>query len=64
MIKLGVLILERGNSLSLRFFKLGNDVTVIERFLELQATGLPVDLCGHVLKVTGRIDVGEAFYAC
>ncbi|KAJ9381852.1 hypothetical protein DTO063F5_5979 [Paecilomyces variotii] len=43
--------------------KLGHDITIIERFPTLRATGLQVDLRGHGIEVLKRMGLEQAFRA-
>ncbi|OIW29325.1 FAD/NAD(P)-binding domain-containing protein [Coniochaeta ligniaria NRRL 30616] len=50
-----------GNALAFWLAKLGHDVTVIERFPSLRATGLQLDLRGHGIDVMKRMGLEQAF---
>lgn len=50
-----------GNALAFWLSKLGHDVTVVERFPSLRATGLQVDLRGHGIEVMKRMGLEQAF---
>lgn len=50
-----------GNTLAFWLSKLGHDVTVIERFSSLRATGLQLDLRGHGIEVLKRMGLEQAF---
>ena len=50
-----------GNALAFWLSKLGHSVTVIERFTDLRATGLQVDLRGHGIEVMKRMGLEQAF---
>lgn len=52
-----------GNALAFWLSKQGHDVTVIERFPKLRATGLQIDLRGHGIEVMRRMGLEEAFRA-
>jgi 2-polyprenyl-6-methoxyphenol hydroxylase-like FAD-dependent oxidoreductase len=52
-----------GNALAFWLSKLGHDVTVIERFPALRATGLQVDLRGHGIEVLKRMGLEQQFRA-
>lgn len=52
-----------GNALAFWLSKLGHDVTIIERFPSLRATGLQVDLRGHGIEVMRRMGLEQAFRA-
>ncbi|RYP85934.1 hypothetical protein DL769_000871 [Monosporascus sp. CRB-8-3] len=52
-----------GNSLAFWLSKLGHNVTVVERFPSLRATGLQVDLRGHGIEVLRRMGLEKAFRA-
>ena len=64
MARLKVLISGRGiagNALAFWLSKLGHDITVIERFSGLRASGLQIDLRGHGIEVLKRMGLEEAF---
>jgi 2-polyprenyl-6-methoxyphenol hydroxylase-like FAD-dependent oxidoreductase len=50
-----------GNALAFWLSKLGHDITIIERFPTLRATGLQVDLRGHGIEVMRRMGLEPAF---
>ncbi|KIV79760.1 hypothetical protein PV11_07305 [Exophiala sideris] len=50
-----------GNALAFWLSKLGHDVTIIERFPDLRATGLQIDLRGHGIDVIKRMGLEQAF---
>jgi 2-polyprenyl-6-methoxyphenol hydroxylase-like FAD-dependent oxidoreductase len=50
-----------GNALAFWLSKLGHDITVIERFSSLRATGLQVDLRGHGIEVLKYMGLEQAF---
>ena len=50
-----------GNAVAFWLSKLGHDVTVIERFPNLRATGLQIDLRGHGIEVLRPMGLEEAF---
>lgn len=50
-----------GNALAFWLSKLGHDITVVERFPSLRATGLQVDLRGHGIEVMRRMGLEKAF---
>lgn len=50
-----------GNALAFWLAKLGHDVTVVERFPDLRATGLQIDLRGHGITVLKRMGLEQAF---
>ncbi|KAL3488220.1 hypothetical protein BJX62DRAFT_253424 [Aspergillus germanicus] len=50
-----------GNALAFWLSKLGHNVTVIERFPNLRASGLQVDLRGHGIEVLKRMGLESAF---
>lgn len=50
-----------GNALAFWLSKLGHDVTVVERFPSLRATGLQIDLRGHGIEVMKRMGLEDAF---
>lgn len=50
-----------GNSIAFWLSKLGHDITVIERFPTLRASGLQVDLRGHGSRVMKLMGLEEAF---
>lgn len=50
-----------GNALAFWLSKLGHQVTVIERFHELRATGLQIDLRGHGIEVLRKMGLEEKF---
>ncbi|KAK4545760.1 hypothetical protein LTR36_002714 [Oleoguttula mirabilis] len=50
-----------GSALAFWLSKLGHDVTVVERFPSLRATGLQVDLRGHGIEVMRRMGLEPAF---
>ena len=52
-----------GNALAFWLSKLGHDITVIERFPSLRATGLQVDLRGHGIEVMRRMGLEPGFRA-
>ena len=52
-----------GNALAFWLSKQGHDVTVIERFPKLRATGLQIDLRGRGIEVMRRMGLEEAFRA-
>ncbi|TFB00191.1 Uncharacterized protein CCMA1212_007628 [Trichoderma ghanense] len=52
-----------GNALAYWLSKIGHNVTVIERFPGLRATGLQLDLRGPGIKVLKRMGLEEAFRA-
>ncbi|KXG48892.1 Monooxygenase, FAD-binding [Penicillium griseofulvum] len=52
-----------GNALAFWLSKLGHDVTVVERWPSLRATGLQIDLRGSGIKVLKRMGLEEAFRA-
>lgn len=52
-----------GNALAFWLSKLGHDITVVERFPTLRATGLQVDLRGHGIEVMKRMGLEDAFRA-
>ena len=64
MARMKILISGRGiagNAVAFWLSKLGHDVTVVERFPSLWATGLQVDLCGHGIKILRRMGLEQAF---
>ncbi|RHZ65535.1 uncharacterized protein CDV56_109403 [Aspergillus thermomutatus] len=66
MAKLKVLICGAGiagNALAFWLSKMGHDITVIERFPVLRATGLQTDLRGHGIEVMRRMGLEELFRA-
>ncbi|KAL2847139.1 FAD binding domain protein [Aspergillus pseudodeflectus] len=50
-----------GNALAFWLSKLGHEVTVLERFPHLRASGLQVDLRGHGIEVLKRMGLESAF---
>lgn len=52
-----------GNALTFWLSKLGHDVTVLEHFETLRATGLQIDLRGHGIEVLKHMDLEAAFRA-
>jgi 2-polyprenyl-6-methoxyphenol hydroxylase-like FAD-dependent oxidoreductase len=52
-----------GNALAFWLSKLGHDVTVIERFPCLRATGLQIDLRGHGIEVLKRMGLEQEYRA-
>ncbi|KAI2624282.1 FAD/NAD(P)-binding domain-containing protein [Hypoxylon sp. NC1633] len=50
-----------GNALAFWLSKLGHDVTVVEWFHTLRATGLQIDLRGHGIEVMKRMGLEQAF---
>ncbi|KAF2808194.1 FAD/NAD(P)-binding domain-containing protein [Mytilinidion resinicola] len=50
-----------GNALAFWLSKLGQDVTVVERFPSLRATELQVDLRGHGIEVMRRMGLEQAY---
>lgn len=52
-----------GTSIAFWLSKLGHNITVIERFPSLRATGLQIDLRGHGIEVMKRMGLEEAFRA-
>ncbi|KAL7621972.1 hypothetical protein AAE478_007473 [Parahypoxylon ruwenzoriense] len=50
-----------GNALAFWLVKLGHDVTIVERFSNLRATGLQIDLRGHGIEVLKRMGLEKAF---
>lgn len=50
-----------GNALAFWLSRLGHDVTVIERFPNLRATGLQIDLRGHGIEVLRRMGLEQSF---
>lgn len=52
-----------GNALAFWLSKAGHDVTIIERFDSLRATGLQIDLRGHGIEVLRRMGLEQAFRA-
>jgi 2-polyprenyl-6-methoxyphenol hydroxylase-like FAD-dependent oxidoreductase len=52
-----------GNALAFWLSKLGHNVTVVERFPSLRATGLQVDLRGHGIEVVKRMGLEPAVRA-
>lgn len=50
-----------GNALAFWLSKLGHEVTVIERFSSLRATGLQIDLRGHGIEAMRRMGLEQAF---
>ncbi|KAF2094645.1 FAD/NAD(P)-binding domain-containing protein [Rhizodiscina lignyota] len=50
-----------GNALAFWLSKLGHDVTVVEWFSSLRATGLQLDLRGHGIEVMRRMGLEQAF---
>ncbi|KAB8263129.1 hypothetical protein BDV32DRAFT_9134 [Aspergillus pseudonomiae] len=52
-----------GNALAFWLSKLGHEITVIERFPKIRATGLQVDLRGPGIQVMRRMGLEEAFRA-
>lgn len=52
-----------GNCLAFWLSKLGHDVTVVEWFPNLRATGLQLDLRGHGIEVMKRMGLEQAFRA-
>lgn len=52
-----------GSTLAFWLSKLGHNVTVIERFPALRASGLQLDLRGHAIEVMKRMELEEAFRA-
>ncbi|KAI0159573.1 hypothetical protein GGR57DRAFT_429929 [Xylariaceae sp. FL1272] len=52
-----------GTALAFWLTKIGHNVTVVERYAGLRATGLQVDLRGHGIEVMKRMDLQEAFKA-
>ena len=50
-----------GNCMAFWLAKLGYDITVIERFPELRASGLQIDLRGHGIEVLRRMGLEQAF---
>lgn len=52
-----------GNALAYWLSKLGHNVTIIERFPDLRATGLQIDLRGHGIEVMKRMGLEQQFRA-
>ena len=52
-----------GNALAFWLSRLGHEVTVTERFSNLRATGLQIDLRGHGIEVMRRMGLEQAFRA-
>lgn len=52
-----------GNALAFWLSKQGHGVSIIERFPELRATGLQVDLRGYGIETMRRMGLEEAFRA-
>jgi 2-polyprenyl-6-methoxyphenol hydroxylase-like FAD-dependent oxidoreductase len=52
-----------GNALAFWLSKMGHEVTVIERFPALRATGLQIDLRGHGIEVMRRMGLEPSFRA-
>ncbi|GME60289.1 hypothetical protein GTA08_BOTSDO08895 [Neofusicoccum parvum] len=52
-----------GNALAVWLSRLGHDVTIIERFPSLRATGLQIDLRGHGIEVMRRMGLEQQFRA-
>jgi 2-polyprenyl-6-methoxyphenol hydroxylase-like FAD-dependent oxidoreductase len=52
-----------GNALAFWLSKLRHSVTVIERFSNLRASGLQVDLRGHGIEVLKRMGLEGAFHS-
>ncbi len=50
-----------GNALAFWLSKLGHDVTVVERFPSIRATGLQIDLRGAGIEVLKRMGLEQAF---
>jgi 2-polyprenyl-6-methoxyphenol hydroxylase-like FAD-dependent oxidoreductase len=50
-----------GTALAFWLSKLGHEVTVIERFPDIRATGLQIDLRGHGIEVMKRMGLEKAF---
>jgi len=50
-----------GSSLAFWLAKLGHEVTVIERFPDLRATGLQIDLRGHGISVLKRMGLSDIY---
>jgi 2-polyprenyl-6-methoxyphenol hydroxylase-like FAD-dependent oxidoreductase len=50
-----------GNALTFWLSKLGHDVTIVERFPNLRATGLQIDLRGHGIEIMKRMGLEQAF---
>lgn len=50
-----------GTALAFWLAKLGHDVTVVERYPELRASGLQIDLRGHGIEVMRRMGLEQAF---
>ena len=50
-----------GNAVAFWLSKLGHDVTVVERFPNLRASGLQVDLRGHGIEVLRRMGLEKGF---
>lgn len=52
-----------GSTLAFWLSKLGHNVTVIERFPNIRASGLQLDLRGHAIEVIRRMGLEDAFRA-
>lgn len=52
-----------GNALAFWLSRLGHDVTIVERWPMLRATGLQIDLRGHGIAVLKRMGLEAAFHA-
>ena len=52
-----------GSTLAFWLSKLGHNVTVIERFPQLRASGLQLDLRGHAVEIMKRMGLEDAFRA-
>ncbi|KAI1268840.1 hypothetical protein F5Y18DRAFT_169299 [Xylariaceae sp. FL1019] len=52
-----------GTALAFWLTRIGHNVTVVERYAELRAMGLQVDLRGHGIEVMKRMGLQEAFNA-
>ncbi|KAJ5783400.1 uncharacterized protein N7518_009077 [Penicillium psychrosexuale] len=52
-----------GNSLAFWLSKLGHNVTIVERFPSLRASGLQIDLRSHGIEVMKRMGLEDAFKA-
>lgn len=50
-----------GTALAFWLAKLGHDVTVVERYPELRASGLQIDIRGHGIEVMRRMGLEQAF---
>lgn len=52
-----------GNALAFWLVRLGHDVTIVEQFSSLRATGLQVDLRGHGVSVLKKMGLEQAYKA-